>query len=106
MPNVLNPVRSKDERSVMFYCEGCKMAHRVIVKGGKPIWEWNDDLEKPTISPYIRVQWEDGEDYIKKVCHSYVKDGMIQYLGDCTHELAGKTVPLKPWKEIYPNYNV
>jgi hypothetical protein len=26
------------------------------------------------------------------VCHVFVKAGEIQYLSDCTHELAGKTV--------------
>lgn len=30
----------------------------------------------------------------KSVCHSFVRDGQIQYLGDCTHEYAGKTVDL------------
>lgn len=29
------------------------------------------------------------------VCHSFVTDGKIQFLGDCTHELANKTVPLE-----------
>ena len=28
---------------------------------------------------------------------SYVKDGSIQFLADCTHALAGRTVPLQPW---------
>jgi hypothetical protein len=27
-------------------------------------------------------------------CHSFVVDGQIQFLGDCTHKLAGQTVPL------------
>jgi hypothetical protein len=27
-------------------------------------------------------------------CHSFVTDGRIQFLGDCTHELAGQTVDL------------
>lgn len=30
----------------------------------------------------------------RKICHSFIKDGMIQFLGDCTHELKGKTVKL------------
>ena len=28
------------------------------------------------------------------VCHSFVTDGRIQFLGDCTHDLAGHTVEL------------
>jgi hypothetical protein len=27
-------------------------------------------------------------------CHSFVRAGMIEFLSDCTHELAGKTVPI------------
>ncbi len=34
-----------------------------------------------------------------EVCHSFVTDGQIQFLGDCTHKLAGQTVPLSAWTE-------
>lgn len=27
-------------------------------------------------------------------CHSFVRDGQIEFLSDCTHALAGKTVSL------------
>lgn len=30
-------------------------------------------------------------------CHSFVTDGRIQFLGDCTHSLAGQTVDLPDW---------
>lgn len=30
----------------------------------------------------------------KEVCHSYVTDGKIRFLGDCTHKLVGQTVEL------------
>lgn len=33
------------------------------------------------------------------VCHSFIKDGQIQYLDDCTHRLKNQTVPLKPYEE-------
>jgi hypothetical protein len=29
------------------------------------------------------------------VCHSFVKNGYIQYLSDCTHEFAGLTIELQ-----------
>ena len=50
-------------------------------------WTWNGDKVKPTFSPSIVVQGT-------KRCHSFVTDGLIQFLSDCSHELAGKTVPL------------
>lgn len=30
----------------------------------------------------------------KHVCHSFVTDGKIQFLSDCTHDLAGQTVDM------------
>ena len=34
-----------------------------------------------------------------KVCHSFIRDGRIQFLGDCTHHLAGQTVDLPDFTE-------
>jgi hypothetical protein len=36
-------------------------------------------------------------------CHSFIKEGMIEFQTDCKHELAGKTVHLP---EFPPNYGV
>lgn len=35
---------------------------------------------------------------VRPRCHSFIRDGQIQFLGDCGHALAGKTVALPPWK--------
>lgn len=56
-------------------------------------WGFNGDLEKPTFTPSILTRYPVygvGE----RICHSYVRDGMIEFLSDCTHALAGQTVPL------------
>jgi len=37
---------------------------------------------------------DDPIDWTCQVCHSFVTDGRIQFLGDCTHNLAGQTVDL------------
>jgi hypothetical protein len=56
-----------------------------------PVWTWNGDTEKVTLKPSIRSQGgRDG----KVVTHVWVNDGMVQFLGDCTHELANQTLPL------------
>ena len=94
MNEVLSIATTKGgEIGVSFHCEGCKIRHRVPVENSKCIWDWNGDTEKPTLSPSIKTQFtnDDGKDML---CHSFVKDGNIQYLNDCTHELAGKTIPL------------
>ncbi len=80
--------------SYRFDCPGCGLMHQVWTKNpnGRPEWGFNGDLDKPTFSPSIKVSWE--QFCIEKICHSYVRDGMIWFLDDCTHDLAGQTVPL------------
>lgn len=40
----------------------------------------------------------------KNVCHSFIKDGKIQFLGDCTHALANQTVDLPDWEQDPPGF--
>lgn len=81
-----------------FRCPGCGNAHFTT-----DTWTWNGDLVKPTFAPSILVEGHrfkrDGSGSEAFRCHSYVVDGQIQFLGDCTHALAGKTVPLPAWGE-------
>ena len=77
----------------LFRCPGCDADP---LDGGLHCpttgWTFNGDLERPTFSPSILVRWESPQG--PRVCHSFVTDGKIQFLGDCTHALAGQTVPL------------
>lgn len=60
------------------------------------LWQFNGDLERPTFSPSLLCQsnrW-DGQRAVPHTCHSFITDGRIQFLGDCTHALAGQTVDL------------
>lgn len=99
---------------LMFWCPGCDGAHAVTIgQGPGPRWDFNGDYGKPTFTPSILVQGtqpitDDKHARIMRgehveprpfVCHSFVRDGQIQFLSDCTHELAGQTVPLKPFDE-------
>lgn len=99
-------VTSGDQHLVLFWCPGCDHAHAINTN----TWTWNGDLERPTFTPSVLVggvQWETGSGFHKPnhtvaagaptVCHSFVTDGQIQFLTDCTHELAGQTVALPPW---------
>lgn len=95
----------------MFFCPGCKCGHGFKTDGNSPCWTFNGDLVKPTIQPSIIVtgtQPITDEQYailrgggkVEKrplVCHVHVREGMIQFLDDCTHELKGTTVPLEPF---------
>ena len=85
----------------LFWCPGCQCAHYIATAEndrGFPIWQWNGDMENPTVSPSIRVE-DPVADKIN-ICHSFIRNGKIQYLSDCTHELAGKTVDMVDLEDI------
>ena len=111
--------RTDGVRTMLFECPGCEMAHQVNVAGsGRPMWTWNGSMDRPTFSPSILVTYdhmseagrarskafreqhgrypthEENPYDTHDVCHSFVADGRIQFLGDCTHALAGQTVDL------------
>lgn len=90
------------------WCPGCADLHAAEVEG-QPRWEWDGNLDAPTISPSIKVtgvQWETSSPFHKPhhavapkgqtCCHSFVRQGRWEFLGDCTHHLADQTVPLPP----------
>src|SRR4051812_17150215 len=85
------------DRSLVFWCPGCKEHHPVCVASAdsaRPVWAWNGDRDHPTFHPslLIRGGFVDGQP--TTVCHSFITNGWIQFLGDCTHPLAGQTVRL------------
>lgn len=102
----------------MFFCPGCQENHSFNTETGttRPTWSFNGNLEFPTFKPSLLIRsgcsmsghkpemgcWCTFEAKYGKpspfkcgVCHLYVTDGKIQFLSDCTHELAGKTVDLQ-----------
>lgn len=104
--------RKTEEGRVIFYCPGCECSHGPIVdKSKSPCWDWNGSLDAPTFSPSIlvrgtvpvtdeeveRIMRGEKVDPKPQVCHSFVRNGMIEFLSDCTHALAGKTVEIPDW---------
>lgn len=99
---------------IVFDCPGCGAAgphggRKYVPVEGSCRWSWNGDLERPTLSPSIlqRLPGAAAMDLPVNavgefVCHSFVRDGRIQFLSDSTHPLAGQTVDLPelPDKEI------
>lgn len=88
-----------DDAHGMFHCPGCERHHTVRVKGDGA-WGWNGDVSKPTLTPSVFSN-PPGPYFVasQPSCHSFVKDGQIQFLDDCSHALAGQTVPLPEWPE-------
>lgn len=42
---------------------------------------------------------DEPKEWADNVCHSFVRAGKIEFLGDCTHALAGQTVALPDWPD-------
>lgn len=97
MNKIGTKLRGMDGGRVAFYCPGCQRMHQVSVMGGPPVWEWNWDGDAPTFTPSIFVN-PPGPTHTEHApsCHSFVRGGMIEFLPDSTHPLAGQTVPLQP----------
>jgi len=94
-------LRTLEGGRIGFHCPGCRKPHVVNVSPGG--WGFNGNYERPTFTPSVLVTYNgpdagadrgDGDRAPPAVCHSFVTDGQIQFLGDCTHALAGQTVPL------------
>lgn len=112
--NISKKLMRGDDGCLVFECPGCNIWHQVMTGNGDgPRWGWNGSAEKPTFTPSILVRWDhwtppattleisakirSGEivqTKVSDVCHSFVTDGRIQFLSDCTHSLAGQTVDI------------
>ena len=87
--------------SIVFWCPGCKSIHRINVEpcGKECVWEYNGDPKKPTVSPSVLQYGSNDPEMTVPRCHSFIRNGQIQFLSDCGHELAGQTIPLIPYDE-------
>lgn len=73
----------------MVECPACRDADRGSAHVFGRGWTFNGNYERPTFSPSMLARDSRGH-----VCHSFVREGRIEYLSDCTHALAGQTIEL------------
>ena len=88
-----------DWHGIGFWCPGCDSVH--VIKTSPGGWTFDGNADAPTFSLSVLVTY-DGADVGKADapparCHSFVRAGKIEFLSDCTHELAGTTVDLPDW---------
>jgi hypothetical protein len=92
-----------------FYCPGCQTHHHFWIGAGQ--WTFNGNMDAPTVSPSVLVKWvkvppgdnktwefDENQRIVgaKELrCHLFIRSGQLQFLGDCTHELKGITVPME-----------
>lgn len=103
-------LRTQQGHRLAFFCPGCNELHAVGIPPNRIAWGFNGDYERPTFSPSVKVEGvrrltDDEHERVMRgetvkpvpfVCHSFVRNGKIEFLGDCTHALAGQTVDLVP----------
>lgn len=102
---------------IEYPCPGCEDLHVLNMPGLAHHWEWNGDKDCPTFSPSILVRsghyvpghkgecWckfnannpDEKPDFECSICHSFIRNGKIEFLNDCTHELKGKTVKMEDY---------
>lgn len=85
------------------WCPGCDDLHAFSTRledtpaDYQPIWGFDGNMEKPTFDPSLLVDY--GNDTTRR-CHSFLKQGMWEFLSDSTnHQLRGHhaMVPLPDW---------
>jgi len=91
-------IKHTDDNDFVFFCLGCDWPHVIDNR-----WSFNGSLTTPTFGPSYLARSFQGPERIEQVCHSFIRDGYIEYLGDCTHKLAGTTILLPEIPNWYPN---
>ena len=89
--------------ALAFWCPGCEQVdndghrhrglHMLPVNSTwkTPSWGFDGNLDAPTLSPSILTR--SGPDGVN-VCHSFLRAGVFEFLGDCTHQYAGQQVSI------------
>lgn len=82
---------------LVFVCPGCVAGgppgyeglHMLTINSKEmgPSWDWDGNLEAPTLSPSIL-----SNGYCR--CHSFLKNGIFEFLADSDHPLSGANVPI------------
>lgn len=114
----MNPVSLKlrrIERGYTYWCQGCEETHSVRTDGPEA-WGFDGNLAAPTFSPsvlttsghylathkdgascwctYNAARPDNPAPFKCQRCHTFIAGGMVQFLADCTHALAGQTLRL------------
>lgn len=86
---ILDPQTKKPTGEVhwWFWCPGCEQAHAYTV----PRWTRTGTDDEPTFTPSLLCGYGPND---PRRCHLYLRDGVLDFLGDCTHDLKGQKVPL------------
>lgn len=85
-----------------FYCPACARRHHINNT-------WNIyGVDKPTVHPSVLSLYRHPKgytndnpaplgytgEYVEDICHLFIREGRLEYLGDCTHSMANEIVDM------------
>ena len=82
-------------------CPACGFEHSFSVdpehtgRHSGDVWEFDGDYDRPTFAPSMGANMGRQEKHHPQ-CHSFLENGQWQFLGDCTHDMAGRIVDMIP----------
>ena len=81
------------DRGHFFGCNFLPVLPNSKKREGTGNWSWNCNVDAPTIKPSLAQRH--NVNGVEERCHTWITDGMVQFLSDSTHELANQTVSLE-----------
>lgn len=102
----VSPYLRRKADGYVHWCPACEQMHSL-----PDSWSFNGDLNKPTFSPSfltkgLQLELDAGGNWtgewkrdaqgkpIPYTCHYILTNGILNFCGDCTHSMSGKSVPL------------
>jgi hypothetical protein len=93
---IVKEIRTAKAHLYFVYCPACKHAHQYEANR----WKFNGNFDKPTFTPSM-LEYYEYNGVRKFTCHTFLTDGIWQFLGDCTHALKNTTHPVIPFPDNY-----
>lgn len=109
------PASGYTARGIVHWCPACKEVHQFALDGPNSSgarWTWDGNREAPSFTPSMRITTGPrpmvpvGRPDAGRVdiCHYILTGGIINFCGDCTHEMAGQSVPIPDWPYARGSY--
>jgi len=86
--NQVSAVLRRAANGYVHWCPACEEMHIL-----PDSWTFDGNLEKPTFQPSFK---HEGGSTPGWCCHYVLTAGVLNFCSDCSHAMAGQSVPLPP----------
>ena len=97
------PKLRRTAHGVRHWCPACNTEHHIAIFKANPKtqadWRWDGNIERPTFDPCVRASIN-VEGRTVTLCHYWIKQGMIEFTGECQH--GPRTVEMPDWPIVTP----